>query len=93
MKIIARISWRGLQHSYAEIIARLTAQFETGHFQLSELYGFWLPLFQVAAAILNLFIHSPIVAGNSPRNGLSSERSLAAGRGPQTHRVDPRADA
>ncbi|HEY4282835.1 MAG TPA: hypothetical protein VGM62_07190 [Chthoniobacterales bacterium] len=50
-------------YSYAEIIAGLTTKFESGQFHPSDLYGFWLPLFQVAAAVLNIWLHQPIVAG------------------------------
>ena len=50
-------------YSYAEIIAGLTNHLETGRFRLTDLYGFWLPAFQFAAAVVNLGIHSPIVAG------------------------------
>jgi hypothetical protein len=50
-------------YSYAEIIHRLTQQFQAGQFHLSDLYGFWLPLFQVVAALLHIWIQDPIVAG------------------------------
>jgi len=48
-------------YSYAENIARLSANF--GHLRLTDLYGFWLPLFQVTAAILNGWIDNPLLAG------------------------------
>ncbi|HJT79624.1 MAG TPA: hypothetical protein VJ719_00380 [Chthoniobacterales bacterium] len=50
-------------YSYAEIIAKLTQSFEAGQVQVSDLYGFWLPLFQIVAAVINLAIHDPLVAG------------------------------
>src|SRR4051794_7078128 len=50
-------------YSYAEMIANLTQQFEHGHFHLSDLFGFWLPLFQIASAVVNLWFHDPMVAG------------------------------
>ena len=48
-------------YSYAETIARLSANL--GHLRLTDLYGFWLPLFQLAAAILNRWIDNPLLAG------------------------------
>lgn len=50
-------------YSYAETIAGLTTHLETGQFRITDLYGFWLPAFQLAAAIVNLSLHSPIIAG------------------------------
>jgi hypothetical protein len=50
-------------YSYAEEIAQLSAKFATGHFQLIDLFGFWLPFFQVAAAIPNLRIDNPLLTG------------------------------
>src|SRR5437763_16437665 len=50
-------------YSYAEIISQLTRHFETGEFRLADLYGFWLPLFQLMTAALNLFVHDSLVSG------------------------------
>ncbi|MDB6148368.1 MAG: hypothetical protein JWO45_2032 [Spartobacteria bacterium] len=50
-------------YSYAEIITRLSGLMASGNFRPADLFGFWLPLFQFVSAILNLFIHNPIVAG------------------------------
>jgi len=50
-------------YSYAEIISRITRHFETGDFRLADLYGFWLPLFQLVTAGLNLFVHDALVSG------------------------------
>jgi hypothetical protein len=50
-------------YSYAEIIARLSRHFEAGQFHISDLYGFWLPLFQIVSAVLNIGVKDPIVAG------------------------------
>src|SRR5262249_43180371 len=35
----------------------------TGQFHVADLYGFWLPFFQMAAALLNLAIGNPLLAG------------------------------
>src|SRR5438552_2007237 len=50
-------------YSYAEIIERLTEHLKTGQFHQSDFYGFWLPAFQAASALVNLPIHEPLVAG------------------------------
>src|SRR5581483_7350466 len=50
-------------YSDAETIARFSAEIAGGTFQFSHLYGFWLPLFQLAAAIPNLWLHDPLLAG------------------------------
>ena len=48
-------------YSYVEIITRLSANF--GHLRLADLFGFWLPLFPMAAAIPNLWIDNPLLTG------------------------------
>jgi hypothetical protein len=48
-------------YSYAETIAWLSANF--GHLRLADLFGFWLPLFQLTAAIPNVWIHDPLLTG------------------------------
>ena len=50
-------------YSDAETIARLTAGLSNGQFRLADLYGFWLPLFQFVAAILNIWLRDPLLAG------------------------------
>lgn len=50
-------------YSYAEIIARFSAQFSAGHFQLTDLFGFWFPMFPLTAAIPNLWIDNSLVTG------------------------------
>jgi hypothetical protein len=48
-------------YSYAETIAWLSANFS--HLRFKDLFGFWLPLFQVTAATLNVWIDDPLLAG------------------------------
>lgn len=48
-------------YSYAETIARLSANL--GHLRFTDLYSFWLPVFQIAAAVLNRWIDNPLLAG------------------------------
>jgi hypothetical protein len=50
-------------YSYAEIINRLTNRIDAGQLRVADLYGFWLPLFQLAATALNLVLHNGVVAG------------------------------
>lgn len=50
-------------YSDAETIACFSADIAAGTFSFSHLYGFWLPLFQLAAAIPNLWLHDPLLAG------------------------------
>jgi len=50
-------------YSYAEIIARWSTDLSGGHFRLADLFGFWLPLFPLAAAIPNIFIRNLLLFG------------------------------
>jgi hypothetical protein len=50
-------------YSDAETIARLSAALASGQFHLSDLYGFWLPLFQLVAAIPNLCVGDALLCG------------------------------
>jgi hypothetical protein len=51
-------------YSDAETIARFSADIAAGTFGFSHLYGFWLPLFQLVAAIPNIWLHNPLLAGD-----------------------------
>jgi hypothetical protein len=50
-------------YSYAEIIARWSGSLSSGNFRVSDLFGFWLPLFPFAAALPNLWLKNPLVVG------------------------------
>jgi len=50
-------------YSDAEAIARLSASLAMGHLHASDLYGFWLPLFQLAAAVVNVWVGHPLLLG------------------------------
>jgi hypothetical protein len=50
-------------YSDAETIARLTAALASGQFHLADLYGFWLPLFQLVTAIPNLWLGDALLCG------------------------------
>ena len=50
-------------YSYAEMTARLAEKLRACSFHLTDLFGFWPPLFQFIAAIPNIWIHNGLVAG------------------------------
>src|SRR3954451_8193484 len=50
-------------YSDALTIERLSTALASGHFRLADLYGFWLPLFQLAAAVPNIWIHDSLLSG------------------------------
>ena len=50
-------------HSYVETITRLSASLSAGTFRAADLFDFWLPLYQFAAAIANLWVHDPLLVG------------------------------
>jgi hypothetical protein len=50
-------------YSYAEIAARWSANLSASHFRLTDLFGFWLPLFQLATALPNVWIGNSLLAG------------------------------
>ena len=50
-------------YSYVETIARLSASLSAGTFRAADLFDFWLPLYQFAAAIANLWVHHPLLVG------------------------------
>jgi GPI transamidase subunit PIG-U len=50
-------------YSYVETIARLSASLSAGTFRAADLFNFWLPLYQFASAIANLWAHNPLLVG------------------------------
>lgn len=50
-------------YSYAEIITRWSTTLSAGHFRVTDLFGFWLPLFPLAAALPNIWIGHPLLVG------------------------------
>src|SRR2546423_559326 len=50
-------------YSDAEMIARLSAALASGQFGVADLYGFWLPFFQLVAAIPNIWLGDPLLCG------------------------------
>jgi hypothetical protein len=50
-------------YSYAEIITRWSNALSAGHFRVTDLFGFWLPLFPLAAALPNIWIGHSLLVG------------------------------
>lgn len=49
----------GDAYAYARDIGVLSAKISAGTFSINDLYGFWLPLYQVICAVINVFINHP----------------------------------
>lgn len=50
-------------YSYCEIIRDWSGKLSAGTFRLTDLFGFWLPGFQFVAAVVNLVLPDPLLAG------------------------------
>ena len=50
-------------YSYVETISRLSASLSANTFRVVDLFDFWLPLYQFAAALMNLGVHNPLLVG------------------------------
>ncbi len=76
-------------YSDAVTIARLSASLASGHFHITDLYGFWLPLFQFVAAVFNLWLRDPLLAGKivSSLSGAASCVLIFAIADRLTHRL------
>jgi Gpi18-like mannosyltransferase len=53
----------GDAYVYILDIGNLSTKISTGTFRLTDLFGFWLPLYQLIAAVLNLFIRNGFYSG------------------------------
>jgi hypothetical protein len=53
----------GDAYVYIRDIGVMTTKIKTGTFALTDLYGFWLPLYQFISALLNVFIGNGFYAG------------------------------
>src|ERR1700752_3142017 len=53
----------GDAYVYIRDIGSLSTRLGTGAFQLTDLFGFWLPLYQFISALLNLFIKNGFYSG------------------------------
>lgn len=53
----------GDAYVYIRDIGNLSTKIKAGTFALTDLYGFWLPLYQVIAAAINVFVGNGFYAG------------------------------
>ena len=53
----------GDAYVYIHDIGSLSTKISTGSFRLSDLFGFWLPLYQLIAAALNLIVRNGFYSG------------------------------
>src|SRR3954467_2695864 len=53
----------GDAYVYIQEIGTLSTKISTGAFRLVDLFGFWLPLYQFIAALLNVFIKNGFYSG------------------------------
>lgn len=53
----------GDAYVYIRDIGTLSTKISTGAFRLTDLFGFWLPLYQLVAALLNLFVRNGFYSG------------------------------
>jgi len=53
----------GDAYVYILDIGTLTTRISTGIFRLTDLFGFWLPLYQLIAAVLNLLVRNGFYSG------------------------------
>src|SRR5947209_11127451 len=53
----------GDAYVYIRDIGALSAKIKGGTFTLTDLYGFWLPLYQFIAAVVNVFVGNGFYAG------------------------------
>src|SRR5712692_10756962 len=53
----------GDAYAYIRGIGSLSSKMSAGTFSLSDLFGFWLPLYQFTCAVVNVFVHQPFYVG------------------------------
>ncbi len=53
----------GDAYAYIKDIGILSAKLSAGTFRLTDLYGFWLPLYQFICALLSVFVGHPFYVG------------------------------
>lgn len=53
----------GDAYVYIRDIGTLSTKISTGAFRLTDLFGFWLPLYQFIAALLNVFVRNGFYSG------------------------------
>ena len=53
----------GDAYVYIQEIGTLSTKISNGSFRLTDLFGFWLPFYQLIAAVLNVFIKNGFYSG------------------------------
>ncbi len=53
----------GDAYVYIRVIGEMSTKMSNGTFGLTDLYGFWLPLYQLISAVANVFIRNGFYAG------------------------------
>jgi Gpi18-like mannosyltransferase len=53
----------GDAYVYIRDIGTLSTKISTGTFRLTDLFGFWLPLYQLIGAVLNIFVRNGFYSG------------------------------
>src|SRR5712671_5792383 len=53
----------GDAYVYIRVIGEMSTKLSKGTFALTDLYGFWLPLYQLISAVANIFIRNGFYAG------------------------------
>ncbi|HKB64298.1 MAG TPA: hypothetical protein VKC61_00490, partial [Pyrinomonadaceae bacterium] len=53
----------GDAYVYIRVIGEMSTKLSKGTFALTDLYGFWLPLYQFISAVANVFIRNGFYAG------------------------------
>lgn len=53
----------GDAYVYIHDIGTLSTKISTGTFRLTDLFGFWLPLYQLISAVLNVFVRNGFYSG------------------------------
>src|SRR5262249_17254040 len=53
----------GDAYVYIRDIGNLSTKIKTGTFALTDLYGFWLPLYQFTSALINVFVGNGFYTG------------------------------
>src|ERR1051325_6526952 len=53
----------GDAYVYIQEIGMLSTKISSGSFRLTDLFGFWLPLYQLICAVINVFVKNGFYSG------------------------------
>ena len=65
----------GDAYVYIRDIGVMSAKMRAGTFAITDLYGFWLPLYQFLSALINVFIGNGFYAGKRSEEHTSELQS------------------